>query len=72
MCTKHIDIPYNFLGDTVEDKDIQIKYISSEENPADIMIKYFSEADYVKHKKVITEGELWGIVETGRENVKNI
>ena len=29
-----------------------------------------SEADFVRHKKRITEGELWELVDTGRENVK--
>ena len=33
------------------------------------MTKIGSEADFVKHMKRITEGELWEIVETGRENV---
>ena len=36
------------------------------------MTKIGSEADFVKHMKRITEGELWELVETGRENVKNI
>ena len=36
------------------------------------MMKNCSEADYMKHVKRITEGELWGIVETRKENVKNI
>ena len=36
------------------------------------MTNNFSEADYVKHMKIITEVELWYLVETVRENVKNI
>ena len=32
----------------------------------------FPEADFVKHMKRITEGELWEIVETRRENIKII
>ena len=36
------------------------------------MTNNFSEADYVKHTKRTTEGELWDIVETGIEHVKNI
>ena len=46
------------MRDMVEDKDIYIEYIRSEEKPVDIMTKDFSEADYFKHTKRITEGEL--------------
>ena len=31
----------------------------------------FYEDDHAKHAKRIIEGELWELVETGRENVKN-
>ena len=72
MRTKHIDIRHHFLRDMVDDKDIDIKYIRIEENPADIMMKNCSEADYVKHMKRIKDGEICGIVETGRGNLKNI
>ena len=67
---KHIDIRHNFLRDMVEEKDIDIQYIQSEENPADIMTKNTSEADLTRHMRRITEGELWELVDTGRENVK--
>ena len=71
ICTKNIDICHQFLRDMVEDKDIDIQYIQSENNPADIMKKNNLEADFVRHPKRITEGELWELVDTGRENVKN-
>ena len=35
------------------------------------MTKNTSEADFVKHMKRITEGELRELVETGRDNVNN-
>ena len=35
------------------------------------MTKNFFEANQVKHTKRITEGELWRLVKTGRENVNN-
>ena len=35
------------------------------------MTKNCSEADYVKHMNRTTEGELWDLVETGRDNIKN-
>ena len=51
------------------------KDIRSEENSSDIMTKNCSEADHAKHVKIITEvweeGELWEIVETGREDFNN-
>ena len=60
------------MRDMVEGKDIDIRYIFREENPSDIMTNNCSESDYVKHIKRIMEGELWYLMETGRENVKNI
>ena len=36
------------------------------------MTRIFSESYYVKHMKRITEGEIWDIMETGRDNVNNI
>ena len=71
MPTKHIDIRHNFMRDIEERKDMDIKYISSKEKPEDIMMNNFSEADHDKHAERITEGEIWVIVETGRENVNN-
>ena len=65
MRTKHIDICHHFLREMVEDKDMDIKYIRSEEKPADIMTNDFSEANYVKHMKRIMERELWELVKTG-------
>ena len=40
----------------VEEKDVDIHYIWSEENPADIMTKNNLEADFARHMKRITEG----------------
>ena len=48
MCTKHIDIRHHFMRDMVEDKDMDINYIRSKQNPADIMMNNFSDSDYVK------------------------
>ena len=71
ICTKPIDICHNFLRDMVEYNDIDIQYISIEDNPSDIMTKNTSEANFKRHMKIIAERELWEIVDTGRENVKN-
>ena len=48
MRINHIDIRRHFLTDMMEDKDIDIKYIWSEENPAGIMTKNDSKVDFVK------------------------
>ena len=69
--TKHIDINHQFLRYMDKEKYIGINYINGEENHADIMTKNCSGAKHIKHTKRITEGELWGIVKTGMENVKN-
>ena len=58
MHTKKIDICHHFLRNMVEDKNMDIKYISSKENPAGIMTRNFYEVDCVKHMKSITEGEI--------------
>ena len=71
MHTKHIGICHYFLRGLVEYKYMGINYIRTEENPADIMTKNFSESDYVKQTMRITEVELWELVETVRDHVKN-
>ena len=55
----------------VEDKYIDIWCIRSEDNPAEIMTKNTPEADLEIHLKRITEGELWELVDTGRDDVNN-
>ena len=68
--TKHIDIRHHFMREMVEEKDIDIHYIRSEDNSAEIMTKNTPEAYFARHTKRITEGELWELVDTGRENIK--
>ena len=70
IITKHIDIRHHFLRDMAEEKYIDVQYIRSEENLADIITKNNLEADFARHMKIITEGELWELVDTGRENAK--
>ena len=53
----------------LEDKDMEIKYIRSEENPTYIMTKNGSDTYYAKHVNKIRG--LWELLETGRENVNN-
>ena len=58
ICTKYIDIRHHFRREMVKKKDIDIQYIWSEDNPADIMTKNTPEADFARHTKRVTEGEL--------------
>ena len=62
--TKHIDAIHPFLQDIIKDKDIDIQYIFSEDNPEKIMAKKKPEADFTRHMKIVTDGELWEIVDT--------
>ena len=50
---------------------MDINYITSEENPVDIIRKNFSESELTKNAKRIKKEDIWELVETGRENVKN-
>ena len=68
--TKHIDIRHYFLQDMEEEKDIDIQCIWNEDKPAYIMTKNTLEADFARHMRRIIEGELWELVDTGRDNVK--
>ena len=70
--TKHIDICHHFLRNMAEENDFYIQNIWSEENPADIMTKNTSEEDFATHMRKIAEGELWELVDTGKENVNKI
>ena len=71
MHTKPIDTCNYFMRYIPENKDLDINYIRSKENPADIMMKNLSEAEHAKQTKIFTEGELWDLMEIRRENVKN-
>ena len=71
MSTKHINLCHHFLRDVVDDRDIDIKYINSEENPAGIMTKNFPKAEHGKHTNSIIEVELSELLETVSENVNN-
>ena len=71
MRTKHTNIRHHFMRDMAEEKDRYINYIRSKVNRVEIMTKCFSKANCVKYTRIIRERKLLGLVETGRENVKN-
>jgi len=53
---KHIDTRYRFVNDMVLEKNLQVKYIKSEDNPSDIMTKNIREIDFTKHVTTIYGG----------------
>lgn len=47
--TKHIDVSHHFVHDIIQEGDIQVRYIRSEDNPSDIETKNTREATFIKH-----------------------
>ena len=54
--TKHIDIRYKFVNEMIEQGEIQIVYIKSEENVADVLSKPTTNTVFKVLSKRITEG----------------
>ena len=46
---KHIDIKWHHVRDMIKDGDLDVQYVSSDDNPADVMTKNSKEVLYVKH-----------------------
>ena len=46
QCTKHIDIRYHFIREAVEDGQIRMKYIPTDQNPTDIFTKPLSKMKF--------------------------
>ena len=44
--TKHIDIRYHFICEAVEDGQIRMKYVPTDQNPADIFTKPLSKTKF--------------------------
>jgi hypothetical protein len=56
--TKHIDVRHHFIRDLIKEKQLTIKFVKSEDNPADIMTKNTNRDLFQKHSKNITHGTL--------------
>ena len=56
--TKHIDIRHHWLRDLQSTKQIDIRYVRSENNPADIMTMNKTKDIYQKHSDNIRSGSL--------------
>lgn len=50
--TKHIDIRYHFVRDSIEKSDVKVEYIPTDTMPADVLTK---ELSLPKHKKFIKD-----------------
>lgn len=63
--TKHIDVKYHFTRDKVEEKVIDLRYVSSAEQTADIFTKPLIKKIFEYHREklgVKSTSSLWGSV----------
>jgi len=51
--TKHIDVRYHFICELIDNGELEIKYIRSEENRADLLTKNLGEEKLTKFGKMI-------------------
>jgi hypothetical protein len=51
--TKHIDIKYHFIREKIEEKQVQLRFVKGEENPADLLTKNLSHNKFDKFKKML-------------------
>lgn len=47
---KHIDVKYNFIRDAITNKEVDVKYIPSNDQIADIMTKSLGKTLFEKHR----------------------
>jgi hypothetical protein len=50
-CTKHVDTHYQFTGQLVEDKTIELQYCPTRDQTADIFTKSLGPEKHVKFRK---------------------
>ena len=46
VCTKHIDVHYHFIYETVEDRKVTVQYIPTGDNISDIFTKPLTKAKF--------------------------
>jgi hypothetical protein len=51
--TKHIDIRYHFIRESVGDGKIQVNYIPTDENPSDIFTKPLAKAKFRRFSEML-------------------
>lgn len=47
--TKHVELKFHYIRQLVERGDVQLYYVSMEENPADVLMKALSKVKHEKH-----------------------
>ena len=50
---KHIDIRYHYIRELVEDKKVEVFYISTDENPADLFTKNLGRVKFLKFREML-------------------
>jgi hypothetical protein len=63
--TKHIDVRHHYVRELYEKKQLEVRFIRSEENHADLLTKNLPEEMFVRHTKAIRSG----VLERRREDV---
>ena len=51
--SKHIDIRYHYIRELVEDKKVEVFYISTDENPADLFTKNLGRVKFLKFREML-------------------
>jgi hypothetical protein len=50
--TKHMDIRFHFVREQIEEGNLEIRFVRSEDNVADIFTKNTSRATFNRHKEI--------------------
>src|SRR5210317_981678 len=53
--TKHIDVKYHFICETIDDGPIEVVYICTRENPADMFTKNLNSDKYKYHRMTVMD-----------------
>ena len=63
--SKHIDTRYHFIRECIVRKQVQIKYVKSQDQAADIFTKSFKKEDFVKFRSLfgVTGSSLRGVLD---------
>jgi hypothetical protein len=69
--TKHIDVRYHFIRELHENKTLEVKHISGDDNPADLLTKNVAESLFLKHKSQLVCSDTVQTVSSG-EDVREI
>ena len=54
--TKHIDTRYHFIRECVEKKEVQVKYVRSQDQVADILTKPLKHEDFKRLRRMLGVG----------------